>query len=125
MGHECSVIISFLVEPVFDSSDGLSDVVGISFELWVVRDILIVGIRLIDEMPRGLPVSTVIFDIVGESDAFGESVLVFSDWETVVLKDGKHCFDLGDDFWVSLLKNFLSNSGCHEMSWSTPGGYGG
>jgi hypothetical protein len=61
---------------------------GISFEIVVINILIVVEIRLINEMPACLPSSTVIFYIVGKSYTFGESVLVFSDWETIVLKNG-------------------------------------
>jgi hypothetical protein len=122
LDDEFVVVVSCFVEPVGDTSDGLGDVVGIGLEFIVINVLVVVQIRLIDEMPRGLPGASVVLDIVSESDTLGESMFVFTDWESVLLKDGKNGFDLGYNLWVSLLKNFLSNSCCHEMCWPTPSG---
>jgi len=119
---EIIFVITFLVEPVFDAGDGFSDVVSSSFKFIVINVLIVVQIRLINKMPSGLPTTSVVLDVISKSDTFGESMLVFSNWESIFLKDRENGLNLGDNFWVSLLENFLSNSGGHKMSWSTPGG---
>jgi hypothetical protein len=51
----------------------------ISFEFWEILDCgtFIVKIRLIDEMPSGLPRSTSVLDLVSEGSALNEWVLSF------------------------------------------------
>jgi len=114
-------VIAFLVEPVFDASDGFSDVMGISCEIIVANVLIVVQIRLVNKMPGGLPSTSVILDVVSKSDTLSESMLIFSNWISVFLKDRENGFNLGNDFRVSLFEDILSNSGGHKMSWSTPG----
>jgi len=87
LNDEFGVVVSCFVEPVGETSDGLGDVVGILLEFIVCNVLIVVQIRLINKMPGRLPCATVVFDIVGESDTLGESMLVFTNWEPVLLKD--------------------------------------
>jgi len=86
---ECIFIVSFLVEPILDASDGFGYVVSIGFEVIVIDIRIVVQIRLINKMPAGLPTSSVIFDVVGESNTFSERVFIFTNWEARILKDRK------------------------------------
>lgn len=79
-------IVTFLVEPVGDAGNGFGNVVGVSFEIIVINILIVVQIRLINKMPAGLPASTMIFDVVSKGNTFGECMLVFPNWETIVLK---------------------------------------
>jgi hypothetical protein len=87
LNDKFGVVVSFFVEPVCEASDGLGDVVGIRLEVIVCNVLIVVQIRLINKMPGPLPCTTVVFDIIGESDTLGESMLVFTNWESVLLKD--------------------------------------
>lgn len=82
-----SIITFSFIKPVCDSSNGFSNIVGIWFEIVVANIRIIVKIWLINEMPARLPASSMIFDIVSKCDALSKSVLIFSDWESIVLKN--------------------------------------
>ena len=47
------IVISILGHPCFDGSNSLGDIVGVSYEIWEIRDLgtCIIKIRLINEMP--------------------------------------------------------------------------
>ena len=47
------IVISILGHPCFDGRNSLSDIVGVSYEIWEIRDLgtCIIKIRLINEMP--------------------------------------------------------------------------
>lgn len=79
-------VVTLLVEPVFDAGDSFSNVVGVNLEFIVIDVLIVVQIRLIDEMPAGLPASTMIFDVVCESHTLCEGMFVFSNWEARVLE---------------------------------------
>jgi len=87
---ESVFIVSFLVEPIFDTSDGFGYVVSISFEMIVIDILIVVQIRLINKMPAGLPSSSMIFDVVGESNTFSKCMFILTNWEARILKDRKN-----------------------------------
>jgi hypothetical protein len=86
---ECIFIVSFLVEPIFDTGNGFGNVVCSHSEIVMIDILIVVQIRLINKMPAGLPSSSMIFDVVSESNTFGECMFIFANWEARILKDRK------------------------------------
>ena len=86
LNRKLGVVVALLVEPVLDAGNSFRNVVSISLEFIVIDVLIVVQIRLIDEMPAGLPASTMIFDVVCESNTLSEGMFIFSNWEASVLK---------------------------------------
>jgi len=89
--------------------------VSVSLEFWEISDCgtCIIKIRLIDEMPSGLPISTSVLNLVSEGSALNEWVLSFVLGVRWVgfLKDGKDVFNLGKNLWVLGGKDITGDSG--------------
>jgi len=87
LNHKSVFVVAFLVEPVGDIGNGFGNVVGVRFEIIVINILIVVQIRLINKMPGRLPLPTMIFDVVSKGNTFSECMLIFPNWETIVLKD--------------------------------------
>ena len=109
------VISGFLSHPHFDGSNCLGDIVIIGLEFWEILDCgtCIIKIRLIDEMPSGLPGSTSVLDLVSEGSALNEWVLSFEAGVRWVgfLKNVKNSLNLSKNIWVLGSKKILGDSG--------------
>jgi len=119
VGHDCGIggglfVSIFLIHPHLDGGNSLSDIIGVSNEFWEILDcsIWIIEIRLINEMPSGLPRSSVVLNLIGKGSTLNEWVLSFvlNVFWIIFRKNGESGVNLSKNLWV-LSKDVIGDSG--------------